>query len=41
MISLKLFEYGQLSTLVLAVLALILAVDRLSRLVRGRLGAAT
>lgn len=40
-ISLKLFEYGQLSTLVLAVLALILAVDRLSRLVRGRLGAMT
>lgn len=38
-ISLKLFEYRQLSTLVLAVLALILAVDGVSRLVRRRLGA--
>jgi len=38
-LSLRLFRYGELSTLVLAVLALILGVDALSRLIRGRLGA--
>lgn len=38
-VSLKLFRYEELSTLVLAVLALILAVDLLSRLIRRRLGA--
>lgn len=40
-ISLRLFRYPELSTLVLAVLALILGVDVLSRAVRGRLGAVT
>jgi phosphonate transport system permease protein len=39
-ISLQLFRYGELSTLVLAVLLLILLVDLLSRLVRRYLGAA-
>lgn len=39
-LSLRLFRYDELSTLVLAVLALILAVDLLSRLIRRRLGAA-
>ncbi|MQA84435.1 MAG: phosphonate ABC transporter, permease protein PhnE [Streptosporangiales bacterium] len=38
-VSLTLFRYDELSTLVLAVLALILAVDLLSRLIRRRLGA--
>ena len=40
-ISLRLFRYAELSTLVLSVLALILAVDGLSRLARRRLGAAS
>jgi phosphonate transport system permease protein len=40
-ISLKLFRYDELSTLVLAVLAAIFLVDVLSRIVRRRLGAAT
>lgn len=40
-VSLKLFRYDELSTLVLAVLALILAVDLLSRVIRRRLGAVT
>jgi phosphonate transport system permease protein len=40
-ISLKLFRYDELSTLVLAVLATIFLVDLLSRVVRRRLGAAT
>jgi phosphonate transport system permease protein len=40
-ISLKLFRYDELSTLVLAVLAVILAVDLLSRAIRRYLGAAT
>lgn len=39
-ISLKLFRYGELSTLVLTVLVLIIGVDGLSRSVRRRLGAA-
>jgi phosphonate transport system permease protein len=39
-VSLRLFRYDELSTLVLAVLVLILLVDLLSRLVRRRLGAA-
>jgi phosphonate transport system permease protein len=39
-ISLRLFRYDELSTLVLAVLLLILGVDALSRVVRRRLGAA-
>ncbi|MDP8969398.1 MAG: phosphonate ABC transporter, permease protein PhnE [Actinomycetota bacterium] len=39
-ISLRLFRYQELSTLVLAVLALILVVDAVSRAVRRRLGAA-
>jgi phosphonate transport system permease protein len=39
-ISLRLFRYDELSTLVLAVLGLILLVDLLSRLVRRHLGAA-
>jgi phosphonate transport system permease protein len=37
-LSLRLFRYAELSTLVLAVLALILGVDGLSRIVRRRLG---
>lgn len=37
-IALRLFRYQELSTLVLAVLGLILAVDGLSRAVRGRVG---
>jgi phosphonate transport system permease protein len=40
-ISLKLFRYEELSTLVIAVLLLMLAVDGLSRVVRRRMGAAT
>ncbi len=40
-ISLKLFRYDELSTLILAVLAVILLVDLLSRIIRRRLGAAT
>lgn len=40
-LSLRLFRYPELSTLVIAVLMLILGVDTLSRLVRRRLGAAT
>jgi phosphonate transport system permease protein len=40
-ISLKLFRYEQLSTLVLAVLALMLVTDLLSRYWRKRLGATT
>jgi phosphonate transport system permease protein len=40
-VSLKLFRYDELSTLVLAVLATIFLVDLLSRGVRRRLGAAT
>jgi phosphonate transport system permease protein len=40
-ISLKLFRYPELSTLVLAVLALIIGVDQLSRLLRRRMGAAS
>jgi phosphonate transport system permease protein len=39
-LSLRLFRYDELSTLVLAVLSLILGVDALSRWIRGRLGAA-
>lgn len=39
-ISLKLFRYAELSTLVLAVLVLIIGVDQISRIVRRRLGAA-
>ncbi|MGH3679373.1 MAG: phosphonate ABC transporter, permease protein PhnE [Natronosporangium sp.] len=39
-VSLRLFRYEDLSTLVLAVLVLILGVDLLSRMVRRRLGAA-
>lgn len=38
-ISLKLFRYNELSTLILAVLAVILVVDLLSRAIRRRLGA--
>lgn len=38
-ISLKLFRYDELSTLILAILAIILVVDRASRAVRRRLGA--
>ena len=40
-ISLKLFRYDELSTLILVVLAVILLVDLLSRVIRRRLGAAT
>lgn len=40
-ISLKLFLYSETATLVLAVVALILAVDLISRVVRRRLGAAS
>lgn len=40
-IALKLFDYAEAGTLVLAVVALILLVDRLSRVVRRRLGAAS
>jgi phosphonate transport system permease protein len=40
-VSLRLFRYDELSTLVLAVLALILVVDLLSRLIRRRMGAVT
>jgi phosphonate transport system permease protein len=39
-LSLRLFRYAELSTLVLAVLPLILGVDGISRVVRRRLGAA-
>jgi phosphonate transport system permease protein len=39
-ISLKLFRYDELSTLVIAVLLLMLAVDTLSRVTRRRMGAA-
>lgn len=39
-LSLRLFRYDELSTLVMSVLALILVVDLLSRFVRRRLGAA-
>jgi phosphonate transport system permease protein len=39
-VSLRLFRHDELSTLVMAVLALILVVDLLSRLIRRRLGAA-
>lgn len=39
-LSLRLFRYSELSTLVLTVLALILGVDALSRRIRRRLGAA-
>jgi phosphonate transport system permease protein len=39
-ISLRLFRYDELSTLVLAVLVLILGVDALSRTIRRRMGAA-
>lgn len=38
-LALRLFDYRQLSTLVLATLVLVLSVDAFSRLVRGRLGA--
>lgn len=38
-ISLRLFRYGELATLVLTVLALILLVDGLSRVLRRRMGA--
>ena len=40
-ISLKLFRYEQLSTLIIAVVLLILVVDRASRVARRRLGAVT
>jgi phosphonate transport system permease protein len=40
-VSLKLFRYEELSTLVIAVLLLMLAVDALSRVVRRRMGAIT
>ncbi|HVL99512.1 MAG TPA: phosphonate ABC transporter, permease protein PhnE [Egibacteraceae bacterium] len=40
-ISLKLFRYSEAGTLVLAIVAIILAVDFFSRLVRRRLGAAS
>lgn len=40
-ISLRLFRYDELSTLVIAVLVLILGVDALSRVVRRRMGAAS
>lgn len=40
-ISLRLFRYDELSTLVLAVLVMILLVDQLSRAIRRRMGAAT
>jgi phosphonate transport system permease protein len=40
-ISLRLFRYDELSTLILAVLAMILLVDQLSRVIRRRMGAAT
>lgn len=40
-ISLKLFRYDELSTLVIAVLVVILLVDLLSRIIRRRLGAAS
>jgi phosphonate transport system permease protein len=40
-ISLRLFRYEELSTLILAVLAMILLVDQLSRAIRRRMGAAT
>jgi phosphonate transport system permease protein len=39
-VSLRLFRYDELSTLVLSVLAVILVVDLLSRVIRRRLGAA-
>lgn len=38
-LSLRLFDYGRLSTAVLAVLALVLGVDAVSRRLRGRAGA--
>ncbi len=37
-LALRLFDYGQLGTLVIAVLALVLGVDALSRTARRRLG---
>ena len=40
-ISLKLFRYEQLATLVLAVLLLMLCVDAISRVTRRRMGAIT
>ncbi|MGQ0841945.1 phosphonate ABC transporter, permease protein PhnE [Actinokineospora sp.] len=40
-ISLKLFRYDELSTLIIAVLAMILIVDLFSRVIRRRMGAAT
>jgi phosphonate transport system permease protein len=40
-ISLRLFRYQELATLLIAVLVLVLAADGLSRLLRQRLGAAT
>lgn len=40
-IALRLFRYKELATLLLSVLALMLVVDRLSRVVRRAMGAAT
>ncbi len=40
-LSLRLFDYGQLGTLILTVLALVLGVDAVSRWLRGRWGADT
>jgi len=37
-LALRLFDYGQLGTLVIAVLVLVLGVDALSRTARRRLG---
>jgi phosphonate transport system permease protein len=39
-IALRLFRYRELATLLAAVLLLVLSVDRLSRLLRRRMGAA-
>ncbi|MFD0855283.1 PhnE/PtxC family ABC transporter permease, partial [Actinomadura adrarensis] len=39
-IALRLFQYQELATLLIAVLFLILGVDRVSRILRRRLGAA-
>ena len=40
-IALKLFRYEELATLIITVLIIIIAVDRLSRVFRTRIGAAT
>ncbi|MBM7814594.1 phosphonate transport system permease protein [Saccharothrix algeriensis] len=40
-ISMRLFRYEELATLMIALLVLVLSVDRISRFLRGRMGAAT